>query len=316
MFKKRTKKTFPAGTFLPFPERVLAIINLCLTFTLLIWCLANPFLSKYFDIKSKTLLYQFVIGESKSFENIDKNKNVLQSSLAERNYQKFKDLPFEKQKNLLNEFKNLHTPLQLNFFEKCAVAIRHLIEEVPPLKLSWIFFSIVITILALKKVEGAKEVIWILPAIAICYLISISFNQNEINSVKKEKDIFPSEKYLINRYLNGTLSSGIVQQRSELLRGWQLYLIEEWSGMKLSEEDLTNPIIFQKGVEEGEYRFTLARIELSKDLETNIKKREVESSVLVGMYVIWNLIFAFTIGRKKDNRKQHHPLQSLSENKI
>ena len=64
MFRKRTKKIYPPGTFIPTPARVCAIIQLCVAFTVLIWNMATPFAGELFNVKSKMILYHDVMGIS------------------------------------------------------------------------------------------------------------------------------------------------------------------------------------------------------------------------------------------------------------
>ena len=63
---RRRKKTFPPGTFIPTPQRLMAIAQLCIAFSLLLWYAMQPFMGEYFDLRSRMLLYEYAMGTSPS----------------------------------------------------------------------------------------------------------------------------------------------------------------------------------------------------------------------------------------------------------
>ena len=89
MFRKRAKKSYPPGTFIPTPARVFAILQLCIAFSILLWNASLPFMGDLYEIKSKLLLYKHVIDHPQFVrlspleqESIHTSQAVLQAQLG------------------------------------------------------------------------------------------------------------------------------------------------------------------------------------------------------------------------------------------
>lgn len=281
MFRKRMKKEFPPGTFIPLPARVAAIIQLCLAFSFLLWLISQPFMGDLFRVKSQMLVYQDVMG-------INPYSNEKTERL-ERNALLFSHLPLAQKENLLEKYAALQKELNQTFFQKMQKLIRIFTIERSPFELAWILLSIFIPVLLLKRVEGAANAAWLLPALALLFLFDNQFHG--IKEIEPEKDIFPSEQVIIRNYLEEPLSHDVLIQKTQLTRGWNLYLIRNWTQATASK----NPFIFQQQAEEGEFWFNVKRLSF---FNLSVSNSPVKKSLYVlCLYFVWNLFFAWLVNR-------------------
>lgn len=268
MFHKRKKQTFAPGTFIPTFPRVLAILQLCLAFTALLFAASKPFIEHHFNIKSRILLYDFVMGN---------NSNEIKHL--------FNSLESNQKEKILEGYTEIMKAGQLSFVTKLEHSLKLIFIQISAFERAWILFAVVISILLLKKVEGAKQAVWILPLIAFGFLLQNQVNYGNFDS---EEKLYPDEKFLSERYLKTDLKTlSITDQRSELLKAWNLYLIEYFA-KELPSEDLE---IYQSQILKGEFGFHIARIEKLPPL--SIENHEKKQSLfLLAFYLIWNLMFA------------------------
>lgn len=263
MFRKREKRHFPPGTFIPLPARIAAIIHLCLAFILLLWIGSMPFLGDFFAIKSEMLLYE----------------SVLKNPLME-------NLPETKRQNLQQGYHQLQEELQLSFTQKLKSAFRLLCIDTPPLEQAWLLFSLIIPILLLIRIEGAPQACILLPVIALAYAVDCRMHAPQENL----RDLFPSEQYIVENYVGRPLSSSISKQKAELTKGWHDYLVLEW-GLEQPEND---PVLFAKQVQKGEFAFNIFRLqEHQGTIILKSKQKPARQSLgILGLYVLWNSFFA------------------------
>jgi len=271
MFKKRKKKFFPEGTFIPTFPRILSIIQLCLAFTAFLFAAGSPFLTHHFDIKSKILLYDYVLG------------NTLPTTRAY-----FNELDHNQKERVMAGYAELNKAASSSFFKKLEESLNLILIKMPAFERAWILFAIVIPFLLLKKVEGAKQAVWILPLIALAYLANNQYQ--EMPKLSEEAMLYPEEEWLSEKYLNKNISTfPVLEQQSQLLKAWHHYLIEYYTKEQPSDE----PAIFLEQISKGEFRFHLARIEkldLLEEKEGFALKKQPFFLMLV--YCIWNIFFA------------------------
>lgn len=289
MFRKRVKKEFPPGTFIPRPARIAAILQLCFAFTAFIWACGYPFMGELFDTKSQMLLYQNVMGvlpiNQKAIQSDGYIKNL------ERNAERFKNLPEYIKNNILKGYKKLNDKISKSFFEKFKKSVQILILGISPFEQAWIFFAVIISVLILKKREGAAQAAWLLPLIVLLY-VSDQWHRPAIPN--KEALLFPSEKIIVEEYLQGRLSERISEQQEELKIGWKKYLIDHWAH-EMPSEDLSR---FELQAEQGEFNFNLERINVVN--ESNKNSFVIKSSMgLLTLYLIWNVFFAWIVNKYK-----------------
>lgn len=281
MHRKRQQKEFPPGTFIPTPARILAILQLSLGIFFLLWHLSAPFTGELFSIRSRTVVYEYVIGVPDG------------SKIREKNAERFKNLSEEKQKLLIDNYSVWQKKLHQSFWKKLKSSLENILFNMPFFEKIWIIFSIALPILILLKVEGAVHAAWLLPIIVFAY--SVDNKQNGITSeLSPDQQLFPTEAYLNQHYGNGQTSSNLFAQQEELKKSWELYLVNEWAEASHSSgSDLRANLI-----EEGEYRFTTARALAITDLQQ--KGHTKEANGVLAVYLIWNIAFAYVVSKWKN----------------
>jgi len=273
MFTKK-KKEFPAGTFIPTPQRTLAIIQLCLIFTLASLLGGYPFMGELFAIKSKSALYTYVMGSPE-----------------------YASLPQQKQSEIKAAYDTLQEQTSRPFLSKMGDSIRILFFDISPFALAWMVFALAISLMILLKVEGARRAAWLLPVIAAAYGIDNMMNGTALPE-RADSVLFPSESVIVDNYLREPLDGDIFKQRDQLMRGWNLYLVKEWA----KETPSADTQEMTKQVEKGTFAFTLARAEKIRDNEETTPysgMRQKEALLLLLLYVGWNLYFAWMMNRRQ-----------------
>ncbi|ADI39064.1 hypothetical protein [Waddlia chondrophila] len=271
MFKPKARP-FPPGTFVPTPLRVVSIIHLCIAFSALLFDLGYPFMGKLFEDKRLNSIYESVIAESALYQQ----------------------LSFEKQTEIQAAHQALLNRMHQPFSTKFDHAMRILLIELPPFQKAWIFFSIIIPILILMKIDGAHRAAWILPIITLVFIAN-QFTFPTVPEKWKENALFPTEQMLLDQYLGEPLANSISDQREQLLKGWHLYLIKEWS----KEEPSQTESDFKRQLSKGLFAFNLARIDaIQQDSLFPSYLRNKEPFLLV-MFLLWNLFFAWFANRRK-----------------
>lgn len=263
------KKEYPPGTFLPTPQRVLAIMQLCTAFTLIMWYVGQPFMGEYFRLHSRMIVYEYVLGTS------GKGKMV-------NNGERFTELPKDKQEMILHDYKKIQNYAQRSIFSKIVDGVNVLFLEIPAFEVAWIFFSIVITILLLKKVEGARYAVWILPLLVLGYVID-NRTSGILPKASPDEALFPTEQMIVQGSLDPT------QEYVQLQKGWKKYLITHW---------LPKGKAKAKNVEEAEFHFTVARLERlhgQKLTDWLFSYRDQNSFFFLTLCMGWNLFFAWML---------------------
>jgi hypothetical protein len=274
------KKSFPPGTFIATPLRIIAILQLCIAFTVLTSYAGYPFMRELYEIKTRKLLYETVMGKE------DKEAAL-----------RFSLLSSDKKAEVAEEYRELQLKSNTPFGEKLKRSLHILMAKIPPFEKAWLTFSILISVLLLMKIEGAATAAWLLPLIVTAYSVDCMVSKHS-SSLSKEEALFPSQMIIVNEYLREPLKANILDQKAQLEKGWKLYLIKEWSKAEPSQE----PSLFQEQVKEGEFRFNLARASAiaTEPLKADTKSFQRETSLpALLLYFAWNVFFAWFINRKK-----------------
>jgi len=299
MFRKRIKKTFPPGTFIPKPARIAAILQLCLAFTALIWACGYPFMGDLFSTKSKMLLYQHVMGITPSNQTAATN-NADYQSLMQRNAMRFQALPSTQKQLITTQYEALTTQIAAPFLTKLKRSLHILAIEVSPYEQAWIFFSITISILILLRIEGAVQAAWLLPLLTLLYAYS-HFTIPSTNRLSAEEKLFPTEQQLVSNYLKAPLNANILEQQDELKRGWKLYLVDQWAKQTPSQ----NPELFNQQVESGEFAFNVERLKaVVADKNLTAYQGNVSTGLLI-IYLIWNIFLAWCVNYYQREKEIH-----------
>lgn len=292
MFAKRPKKIYPPGTFIPTQARVCAIIQLCLAFTVILWNLSEPFAGELFSIKSNLVLYHDVMGTPSNDTSLPEEKR----ERLKHNAKYFAELS-EKQKGLilLGLQKNLDA-LQRTFFDKLKKSFTTLLIEIPPFEQAWVILSVLISIMLLKRIEGARQVIWLLPLLAALYAFDNRW-YGQPPSLPADAQLFPSEQILIENYYKKPLSNNIFEQQAQLQEAWKIYLVKEWTPPAHNKE------LFESQVKRGEFAFNAARLTLiasKSPLNNSTHQHPQEPLPLLALYFFWNIFFACVACRSKE----------------
>lgn len=258
-------------------KKILVIFHLIFAFTLLSWLIMKPYVKETVSRKSEISLYQMVFEREMLFQNLSQEDQAL----------------------LIKGFEEAQAKDAPSFTEGLGKAF---FVDTSVFALAWIFFSILICLLLLFQIEGAKAVAWLLPLIVMGYAYEI------YGTSPPSEGLFPKESYVREHYVKNEEEGNA---REKLLKGWHRYLIAEWALEVPSEEEP----LFQSQLEKGLFAFNTARLKW-------IQEGKGDEVVLAGFtsspslfrilsYFLWNFLFAWIINRKA-KRSQSKVLSSLS----
>lgn len=266
-------------------QRFLIIIQLCLAFSLILWYAFQPFMGEYFALRSRMLLYEYVLGTS----DIVKNK-MQQADKLNRNARRFAELKEADRDVIKQDYQQWQNYAQRSAWAKILDGMKVLFLRIPPFQLAWMFFAAVICILLLLRKSEAKLAAWLLPIIALAYAVDNQASGYELLKMPDEV-LFPSESVIVNEYLHATDKLGI--SKDQLQEGWENYLVANWGGSGEVKADK---------LEEAEFNFTVARLMLLKEQPPNIwlaSFHEKSPLWLLALYFLWNVYFARAVNMKK-----------------
>lgn len=284
--KTQQRKEIPPEAFIPTPQRILAIIQLSIAFSALLWFFMQPFMGEYFTLRSRMLPYEYIMGTSPLLK-----KDELSGKKLERNSNRFQTLSDDQQQILLMDYRELSDYASRPAIQKIVDGAKVVLLTIPPFEFAWIVFSIIISILILLKYEGARAAAWLLPLIVIAYSLDNQLTGYSVTA--PDTSLFPSEERVLREYLEEPLATSPLKQKEQLERGWKNYLIREWSG------DVEGT--YEQKVEEGEFYFTLERLNLmhgqprSEWLNTF---HERLNPLILLLFLVWNLFFAYSMSLK------------------
>lgn len=283
MFRKRVKKEYPPETFIPTPARVLAILQLCLAFTVLLWTTSQPFLEELFAIKSRLGVYQYVMGGKSS-----------------PHLQRFAELDIARQMHVKGQYEAMRAELDRSFLSKLTSSIKAFFWGMNPYKQAWVALSILIPIFLLKKVEGGIAIVWLLPLLTAAYALDNRWYG--VPSIDYSAQFYPSETKVLE-YLGEPLKGGIAEQRDQLQRGLERYFIMEWA----KETPSTNNEQHTQQVERGDFYFHLALLDsLYRDWQGAkhpVQRRD--SLLILALYLLWNFSLACGISYYLSPKQKH-----------
>lgn len=280
---RKPKKEYPPGTFIPTPARVMAILQLCLAFTCLIWVMGYPFMGEHFEVKKKKLLYERVMKD-----------------------ERFQNLPLDERNGILRGYEELGRKGG-SFLGNVKESVEILLLRISKFELIWIILGLVIPIALLKKVEGARQAVWLFPIVALAFTWE---NASQPVNVKSEKSLYPTEKVIVEKYLDKPFSNQIFDQREQLLLGWHNYLIREWAKQVPAQDGTVNA----KQVADGEFFFSVERLNRIEKVKTNVFREQLSPFLLL-TYVVWNLLFAIVVAMSLKTSMQMHQRDTESTEK-
>lgn len=302
MFRKRQKKEYPPGTFIPMPARICAIIQLCIAFSIILWNMSQPFMGEIFAFKSQLLLYQDVMGVSSPRDSEERLNRL------GRNAERFESLSYQHKQSIIGNYGKLQGLLERSFLTKLGRSLHILLFEIPVFEQMWLILALVLPITLLKRVEGASQAIWLLPLLTTVYAFD---NQwfGKTAAPSAEAQLFPSEHIIVTQYLDEPLSNSISEQGEQLRRGWNNYLIKEWA----NEVPSTDASTYHLQVENGEFLFNENRIKAMGSPEKLLLPKEPlkEPIVFLAVYFFWNFLFAVVAWKSNGGKLNFLALGSL-----
>lgn len=255
MFRKRVKKEYPAGTFIATPARVMAILQLCVVFTILCWQMSKPFMADLYQTKSKMAVFDFVLKDQ----------------------ERFSSLPEAKKQEILTHYEKLKEQLATPFVSKLMGSFLSL-SQFSPTFLIWLILGTVLPILLLKKVDGARPLIWLMVFVALAYCFENRFFEPALSATREEL-LFPSEALIVKDHMSEPLSNDPFTQHEQLKRGWDHYLDQVWGK--------------GKGSAEGLFAFNVERA-VALATEPPVSRGQ-QPLLLLAFFLFWNLSFAFVV---------------------
>jgi hypothetical protein len=302
---KNSKKMNPPGTFIPTPQRLMAIIQLCLAFSFICWYSIQPFMGEYFSLKSRSLLYEYVMGTSDTL-----NANPDTQLKSERQKNRFKNLSSHTKEWIIDDYKKIQKYLSRSIQTKLQDGIKTLFFNIPPFELAWLFFSVVVSILILLKKEGSKAAAYLLPLIVFAYAIDNQLNA-PIRAHSPDDFLFPSEETIINNYLSHPINHlSPLTQKKELQKGWENYLINHWLPINF------NHISRDQRIEQSEFLFTIARLKTFQQqnfVDWLNRFNQKEKPIVLVCYILWNMLFAAIMNRSNMKRSRLQQLNLARE---
>lgn len=259
-------------------KKILIIFHLCFAFSFLTWLLIQPYVKGVVAQKSERALYEALFAH-KDF---------------------FQELPASEQKLLLEGYAKLGK-------EKSAhsESIGHVFfKTTPPFALAWLFFSIVISLFLLFRIEGGALAAWLLPLLVLGYAFFLRPPD------RPQDSLFPTESYVLTQYVSAHESQSL-GKREALLLGWHRYLIAEWAKESVSLEES----LHKAQVEKGLFLFNAARLKwvlAGKGDEVVMAGFTAYPSFLrLACYFMWNLFFAWFINRKEKELSSAAPSRPI-----
>lgn len=294
MFCGSRRQKSVVDQLIPTSMRVVAIIQLCLVFTVIASRAGYPFMGELFAHKSQMLLYHTVMGNG----GVVGERSEQKRETMERNKMRFAALPEAEKEKIIAQHDKLQAQGNRTFVSKLQRAFHILAFELPAFEQAWIFFSVLIPVLLLLRIEGARQVAWLLPIVVVVYAINNRWSGVESHPTGDER-LFPTEEFIVNNYVREPLGEDIREQHDQLLRGWHLYLVDKWTRQRPSE----NAEQFAKQVEEGEYAFNVARVQALGEMKAAERLepfRQKETWWILIPYIMWNVFFAWFVNRKRE----------------
>lgn len=271
--QRKTRSQIPESAFIPKPARIMAILQLCLAFTIICWLGSWPFMGEMLEHKRELFLFQTVMGGGdlvlRTYESQPETLDKLK-----RNHDRFVKMDALERESIVASYnKTLSDESESSFLVKVKGGLENILLQSSPWLRAWILFAVISSILLLKKSPGAPFAIWILPLLACMFWIES--HQAPI-SISPDEALYPTENYLIATYGNGVLSLPIREQHAQLTSAWERYLAIEWSG--------------SNDAEEGEWKFQLAR--LNAHLSNEKDRESPPSGLILCLFFIWNCCLA------------------------
>lgn len=276
------------STYLPLSSRIVTILHMSFAFWVIVWPLLSPFLLSHYELKSRLLPYQNVMG-------IKIAEDSAYSGQLARNQVRFSSLPDAARDEIAAKYDELTKESELSAGEKGSLGLKRLLLGTSPWLLAWAFSSVVLSLLLLKRIEGSQGATFGLLLLALSF---VYFNGGRPKPAEpKEFSVYPTEKEIVEDYLEEPLSPSIFTQHEQLNKGFEIYLIKKWAEKTPSND----PDTYRLQVEEGQFYFNLAKLDALKDEPVNNQEVKIyrKGFLFYLSFLFWNVFFALFMSRKK-----------------
>lgn len=261
-------------------QRILIILHLCLTFSILLYLFVFPFLGAHFSIRSDLLIIESALGKSNLLEAISPDQaKQLSSNLAYKR-QNFPSLSIEDQRFLLGMEAELHREMNLSFSLRIERFIEMLIS-IPLVLWGWIALSLYLSVQLLRGKTVASWAIWALPLLASLYGIENAYR----GKLSPLEQLIPGESALLGEKTADDMEglSWIEREQARLDAAWKHFLVANYGKASIETKEKREAI--------AEMNFQIAWAKLLPK-ERFFPLQEKHSLFAIVLFVGWNLFFA------------------------
>ncbi len=223
--------------------RTFAVTHLSILFSFLLFWVGHSFLAEHFVVQSRLRIYDYIFQQ----------ETFLPLELSE-----------ERLERIQEDYDLLQTYGHRLKEQKRETRWKHLFTSVSQWTLLWSLFSFFTAWWLLREREGALPAAWLLPLILLLDLQTSP--SSPLPPWENEHLLFPHEDTLVATYRDQPLSGGIQQQKRELEKCWEDYLLDRWlqESVHLGKER-------EQQVKKAEFFFQAARL----DVGSPLRKRDL-----------------------------------------
>lgn len=257
-------------------KRSLLILQLCLSFSLLLYFLGFPFFGTHFFYQSELLLVESAMGNHDLLSRLSPERAESTSEMSLYKKLNFPLLPYSDQALLLSRKQAISDYFSLSAPEKLAKSLK-LYASIPLSLWIWIFLAIFLSICLLLGKTSVSKFLFLLPFCAALYGLS-----NTLYGIfPQEMQLFPSELELKE-----------VGKSQDLKTAWENYLLEKWGNQGENRV---------KQLALAEQKFQMKWVEMkSADPASSFSERV--NPYLLLLFFLWNLYFVYQVKETKENK--------------
>ncbi len=177
--------------------------------------LGRPFLGEYFSIRSRLLLYEYVLAIPSSQFTAE------QIALREQASQ---ELSPEARSQLKSDYLDLVRYAERPILQKLGEGVWFICTKVPFIESFWIASSLFLGIALLKGRSSAIPATWFLPCLVLTELWLFPPHLD-----RRTDPFFPTESWLLSHYAQHNLPPSFAGQHQAIQKAWEEFLLQQWS---------------------------------------------------------------------------------------
>lgn len=276
---------------IPTKARVVIILHLCIGLSAMLWLIGYPFMGGHFAYQSDLLLFEAVMGKSELLKKIDPEKAAALEEKTLLNRTFFQQLDLDSRDKIQSAADQRLKILSQSGALKMRDALKFAFE-LPPLLIAWVLLSVIVPIALLLRHRWALLGTLLIPLVTLGFVVANWYSGADPLQYS-DQGLFPDEKTLVQTELHQPLKGSLNEQKAQLNRSWQTYLVKHFAHDIPSE----NPTLFHRQVAKGEFRFNLERL---KRLPPNLSYSfwEQKPFYLLLSYLLWNCFFAWVVAKE------------------